>query len=60
VIQRQLVPSSGDSAEVDAIRTWMEQSASRRGETPIDHPWAHYVYPYTFDGIREGIAQAPK
>ena len=48
------------AAEVDGIRTWIEQNADKAGEAPYDHPWAGSVYSYTFDGIREGIAQAPK
>ena len=60
VIQKQLVPATADGAEVDGIRTWIGQHADRQGEAPLDHPWAGTIYPYTFDGVREGIAQAPK
>ena len=60
VIQKQLVPASGDAVEIDGIRTWIQQNASRVGEAPLDHPWANVIFPYTFDGVREGVAQAPK
>ncbi len=60
VIQKQLVPATGDAAEVEGIRTWIEQNADRPGQAPLDHPWAGSIYVYSFDGTREGIAQAPK
>ena len=30
------------------------------GVAPLDNPWAGIIIDYTFDGVREGIAQAPK
>ena len=60
VMQKQLVPATSNGAEVEGIRTWIRNNASRTGAVPLDHPWAGVVYDYTFDGVREGIAQAPK
>jgi subtilisin family serine protease len=60
VMQKQLVPATSNGAEVEGIRTWIRNNASRTGVAPLDHPWAGVVYDYTFDGVREGIAQAPK
>ena len=60
VMQKQLVPATSNGAEVEGIRTWIRNNASRTGAAPLDHPWAGVVYDYTFDGVREGIAQAPK
>jgi subtilisin family serine protease len=60
VMQKQLVPATSNGAEVEGIRTWIRNNASRIGAAPLDHPWAGVIYDYTFDGVREGIAQAPK
>ncbi|MBK5291726.1 MAG: S8 family serine peptidase [Acidobacteriia bacterium] len=60
IIQKLLVPATGDAAEVEGIRSWITANASRKNEAPLDHPWANVNYPYTYDGKREGIAQAPK
>jgi subtilisin len=60
VMQKQLVPATSNGAEVEGIRTWIRNNASRVGAAPLDHPWAGVVYDYTFDFVREGIAQAPK
>lgn len=59
VIQKALVSATG-SALVDGIRTWLQTNASRKNTAPLDHPWAGVIYDYTFDGVREGIAQAPQ
>jgi subtilisin family serine protease len=59
VMQKALVPASANAAEVEGIRSWIVTNASRKNEAPLTHPWAS-IYPATFDGIREGIAQAPK
>ena len=59
-MQKQLVPATSNGAEVEGIRTWIRNNASRIGTAPLDHPWAGVVYDFTFDGVREGIAQAPK
>jgi len=42
------------------VRSWIQTNASRVGAAPLDHPWAGTIYLYTFDGVREGIAQAPQ
>ncbi len=59
VMQKKLAPATFDPAEVEGIRTWIRNNADRKGEAPLDHPWGTLVN-YTFDGEREGIAQAPK
>jgi subtilisin len=60
VMQKQLVTATSNGAEVEGIRNWIRNNASRIGTTPLDHPWAGVINDYTFDGVREGIAQAPK
>ena len=60
---------TGDAAEVDAIRTEIMNTADRASADPNDpnaaplrHPWADLDWPFftqTFDGVKEGIAQAP-
>lgn len=61
VIQKQLVPATGNGAEVEGIRSWIKNNASRKDVAPLDHPWMGIIYvPTTFDGVREGIAQAPQ
>ncbi len=59
IIQKKLVAATGNGAEVEGIRTWIRNNADRKGVAPLDHPWGTLVN-YTFDGEREGIAQAPK
>jgi hypothetical protein len=59
VIQKKLVPATGNGAEVEGIRSWIRANADRQGVAPLDHPWGALVG-YTFDGEREGIVQAPK
>lgn len=60
VFQKQLVSAAATSATVEGVRSWIQTNASRIGAAPLDHPWAGVIYLYTFDGVREGIAQAPK
>jgi hypothetical protein len=52
-------PLSGTSSDVEDARSTLVNTADRVGEAPLDHPWAGTLVTYTFDGIREGIAQAP-
>jgi subtilisin family serine protease len=59
VIDKEVVTASNNAAGVENIRTWIKNNASRRGTAPLDHPWAGSLYFYNFDGVREGIAQAP-
>jgi subtilisin len=59
VMQKGLVSATGNAAEVEGIRSWIRTNADRKGVAPLDHPWGTGVG-YTFDGEREGIAQAPK
>jgi hypothetical protein len=60
VFQKQLVPLDSGSTTVEGIRSWLRTNASRTGLAPLDSPLTPTLYPYTFDGIREGIAQAPQ
>jgi len=60
VMQKLLVPNTANSAEVEGIRSWIQTNAVRKTVAPLDHPWAGVINDYTFDGIREGIAQAPQ
>lgn len=60
VMQKALVTATHNSTEVEGIRTWVKNNASRVGTAPLDHPWAGVIYAYSFDGVREGIVQAPQ
>jgi subtilisin len=60
VLQKLLVPLDSGATTVEGVRTWLRTNASGAGTAPVDHPWANVAFPYTFDGVREGIAQAPK
>ena len=59
VLQKQLVPLDSGGTTSEGVRTWLRNNASRAGTAPLDQPWANIIYPYTFDGVREGVAQAP-
>jgi hypothetical protein len=62
-MQKQLVPATLNGNEVEGIRTWIKNNASLKGTAPLDYPWGSLGIPgidYSFDGVREGIAQAPK
>ena len=60
IMEKQLVPATSNNSEVEGIRSWIRNNSSRLGAAPLDHPWAGVIYNYTFDGVREGIVQAPK
>jgi len=60
VMQKLLVPLDAGSATVEGVRNWLQTNASRVGVAPVDNPLGGTIYPYSFDGVREGIAQAPK
>ena len=60
VLQKQLVPLDAGGSTSEGVRTWLRNNASQAGIAPLDQPWANIIYTYTFDGIREGIAQAPR
>jgi subtilisin len=60
VLQQALVPLDSGAATVEGVRNWLQTNASRVGVAPVDSPLAPAIYPYTFDGVREGIAQAPQ
>ena len=66
IMQLGLVAHSGDSTEVEEIRTYLRDNADRKptfpgdsNAAPLDHPWVPYGLVYSYDGEREGIAQAP-
>ena len=59
VMQKLLVPLDSGSATVEGVRSWLKSNASRIGVAPVDNPLGGTIYPYSFDGVREGIAQAP-
>ena len=58
VLQKLLVPLDSGATTVEGARNWLQSNASRVGVAPVDNPLAPAIYPYTFDGVREGIAQA--
>ena len=60
VMQKLLVPLDSGSATVEGVRSWLRTNASLAGIAPVDNPLGGTFYPYSFDGVREGIAQAPK
>jgi subtilisin len=60
VMQKGLVPLDSGSTTVEGVRSWIQTNASRVGVAPVDNPLGGTIYPYSFDGIREGIAQAPE
>jgi subtilisin family serine protease len=59
IMQNNLTAATSNGAEVEAVRTYIKNHASRTGVAPLDNPWAGAIYDYTFDGVREGIVQAP-
>jgi len=61
VLQKLLVPLDSGATTVEGVRSWLRTNASRAGVAPVDNPLAGTVYPpNSFDGVREGIVQAPK
>ncbi len=60
ILQMQLVGHSGDPNEVEGVRLHLRNNADRKLTAPLDHPWGGVVVTYSFDGEREGVAQAPK
>ena len=47
--------------DVEGVRLEIGTLADRVGEAPLDHPWdGSFGVTYTYDGEREGIAQAPQ
>jgi len=60
IMQKLLVPLDSGSATVEGVRNWLQTNASRVGVAPVDNPLGGAIYPYSFDGVREGIAQPPK
>jgi hypothetical protein len=57
VLQKLLVPLDSGATTVEGVRNWLQTNASRVGVAPLDNPLAPAFYPYTFDGVREGIAR---
>jgi subtilisin family serine protease len=60
VMQKLLVPLDSGSTTVEGVRNWLKTNASRVGVAPVDNPLGGTIFPYSFDGVREGVAQAPK
>lgn len=60
IMQKALVPLDSGSSTVEGVRSWLKNNASQAGVAPVDNPLTPAFYPYSFDGVREGIAQAPK
>jgi subtilisin family serine protease len=60
VMQKLLAPLDSGSTTVEGVRNWLKTNASRVGVAPVDNPLGGTIYPYSFDGVREGIAQAPQ
>jgi hypothetical protein len=57
-----VTPTSGSGVEL--IRLVIQDMADLSGTdpdgTPLDHPWAPLgAVSYSYDGVREGVAQAP-
>jgi subtilisin family serine protease len=47
--------------DVEGVRLEIGVLADRAGDVPLDHPWdGIFGVTYTYDGQREGIAQAPQ
>jgi hypothetical protein len=59
-MQKLLVPLDSGAATVEGVRSWLRTNASRVGVMPVDNPLGGTIYPDSFDGVREGIAQAPR
>ena len=60
IMQKALVPLDSGASTVEGVRSWLKTNASRAGVAPVDNPLGGTFYFYSFDGVREGIAQAPK
>ncbi len=60
LMQMGLIPMDSGSTTTEDARTWISNNADRKGTAPVDNPLSPTFYPYTFDGVREGIAQAPQ
>lgn len=60
ILQKALVPLDSGASTVEGVRSWLKNNASRAGIAPVDNPLGGTFYFYSFDGVREGIAQAPK
>jgi subtilisin family serine protease len=64
VLQMGLAIGTG-SGLVEAVRNWIVSNADRKNQAPVIHPWTDdstdfYFGTQSFDGVREGIVQAPK
>ena len=60
LMQMALIPVDSGSTTTENARTWISDNADRKGVAPVDNPMGNVFYTYTFDGTREGIAQAPQ
>jgi len=60
VMQKLLVTLDSGATTVEGVRSWLRTNASRAGVAPVDNPLGGTIFYFSFDGVREGIAQAPK
>jgi hypothetical protein len=60
VMQKLLVTLDSGATTVEGVRSWLRTNASRAGVAPVDNPLGGTIFFFSFDGVREGIAQAPK
>jgi hypothetical protein len=60
VMQKLLMPLDSGSTTVEGVRSWLKTNATRVGVAPVDNPLGGNIYLHSFDGVREGIAQAPR
>ncbi len=59
IMQRDFASLTGTAADVEAVRAEIQTDADRAGTAPLDHPWGNILVSYSFDGVREGMGQAP-
>lgn len=64
LIQTSAVAAPTSGSGVELIRLVIQDMADLSGTdpdgTPLDHPWAPLgAVSYSYDGVREGVAQAP-
>jgi len=59
-MQKLLVTLDSGAITVEGVRSWLRTNASRAGVAPVDNPLGGTIFFFSFDGVREGIAQAPK
>lgn len=60
LMQMALIPVDSGSATTEGARSWLSNNADRKDVAPVDNPMGNVYFPYSFDNVREGIAQAPR